>query len=419
MALNYVFIAFFVIGFVVAIARTLWGYLGGGSVDDMHVFMTIGQGTFTSAKTAIEVALGLTGTITLWMGLMRVGEKAGAMRFLARILGPFLRRLFPDIPKDHPAHGHIVMNFSANMLGLGNAATPMGLKAMESMQELNTDKETASNPMIMFLALNTAGFTLVPVTIMALRASNHAADPTDVFVPILLTSYCASLIGMIAVAIRQRINLLDGVLLSWLLGGTAFIAGIVTLFMNLSPAQRTEVSGIFGNVILLGIIVAFVSVAFIRKVPVFESFIEGAKDGFSTVVKLMPYLVGIIVAIGVFRNCGAMDYLQQGTEWFFRNIGVDTRFVPAMPVGYMKPLSGGGTQGLVVDLFSDKGPGPDSFVGRLASVMYASADTTFYILALYFGSVGIKRTRYALGAGLIADLAGIVGAIFISYLFWG
>lgn len=417
MALNYVFIAFFVIGFVVAIARTLWGYLGGGSIDDMHVFMTIGQGTFSSAKTAIEVALGLTGTITLWMGLMRVGEKAGAMRFLARILGPFLRRLFPEIPKDHPAHGHIVMNFSANMLGLGNAATPMGLKAMESMQELNTDKETASNPMIMFLALNTAGFTLVPVTIMALRATNHAADPTDVFVPILLTSYCASLIGMIAVAIRQRINLFDGVLLSWLLGGTAFIAGIVALFMNLSPSQRTEVSGIFGNVILLGIIVTFVSVAFWKKVPVFESFIEGAKDGFATVVKLMPYLVGIIVAIGVFRNCGAMDYLQQGTEWFFRTIGVDTRFVPAMPVGYMKPLSGGGTQGLAIDVMTKHGV--DSFAGRLASVMYASADTTFYILALYFGSVGIKRTRYALGAGLIADLAGIVAAIFVSYLFWG
>lgn len=417
MALNYVFIAFFVIGFVVAIARTLWGYLGGGSIDDMHVFMTIGQGTFSSAKTAIEVALGLTGTITLWMGLMRVGEKAGAMRFLARILGPFLRRLFPEIPKDHPAHGHIVMNFSANMLGLGNAATPMGLKAMESMQELNTDKETASNPMIMFLALNTAGFTLVPVTIMALRATNHAADPTDVFVPILLTSYCASLVGMIAVAIRQRINLFDGVLLSWLLGGTAFIAGIVALFMNLSPSQRTEVSGIFGNVILLGIIVTFVSVAFWKKVPVFESFIEGAKDGFATVVKLMPYLVGIIVAIGVFRNCGAMDYLQQGTEWFFRTIGVDTRFVPAMPVGYMKPLSGGGTQGLAIDVMTKHGV--DSFAGRLASVMYASADTTFYILALYFGSIGIKRTRYALGAGLIADLAGIVAAIFVSYLFWG
>jgi spore maturation protein SpmA len=417
MALNYVWIAFFVVGFVVAVVRTFIGYFISYSPADMHVFMTIGTGTFGSAKAAFDVVLGLVGVVTLWMGIMRVGEKAGAINFLGRIFGSFLRRLFPDIPKDHPAHGHILMNFSANMLGLGNAATPMGLKAMESMQELNPNKETASNPMIMFLALNTAGFTLIPVSIMAIRATQKAVDPTDVFIPILLTSYCASLIGMIAVAIRQRINLLDKVLLSWLIGGSAFIAGIVALFMHLSPEMRSEVSGVGGNMILLGIIVAFICGALAKKQSVFESFIEGAKEGFNTMIRVVPYLVGIIVAIGVFRNCGAMDYLTQGTAWVFEKMGVDTRFVPGMPVAYMKPLSGSGTQGLAIDNMIKYGA--DSFVGRLSSVMYASADTTFYILALYFGSVGIKKTRYALGAGLIADFAGIVAAILISYLFWG
>lgn len=417
MALNWVWIGFFIVGFVVAIVRTIFGYWGGGTVEDQHVFLSIGNGTFASAKAAFEVALGLVGVVTLWMGIMRVGEKAGAINFLGRVVGPFLRRLFPDIPKDHPAHGHIVMNFSANMLGLGNAATPMGLKAMESMQELNREKETASNPMIMFLALNTAGFTLVPVTIMAIRAQQKAVDPSDVFVPILLTSYCASLIGMIAVAIRQRINLLDKVLLAWLLGGTALIAGIVTLFMNLSPQTRAEVSGVFGNVILFGIIVAFICGALAKKQPVFESFIEGAKEGFNTMIRVAPYLVGIIVAIGVFRNCGAMDYLVRGITWCFEKAGIDTQFCSSLTVGFMKPLSGSGTQGLAIDNMLKYGA--DSFAGRLSSVMYASADTTFYILALYFGSVGIKKTRYALGAGLIADFAGILAAIFVSYLFWG
>lgn len=417
MVLNYVWIGFFIVGFIVAIVRTCIGYWGGGSIEDMHIFETIGKGTFDSAKAAFTVALGLTGTVTLWMGLMRIGEKAGAINFLGRIIGPFFRRLFPEIPEGHPAQGQIMLNFSANMLGLGNAATPMGLKAMASMQELNQDKETASNPMIMFLALNTAGLTLIPVTIMALRSQYEAANPTDVFIPILITSYCASLIGMIAVAIRQRINLLDPVLLAWLLGGTAFIGGIIAMFLNMSPATRTEVSIVSGNFILMGIVIAFICGALLKKINVFETFIEGAKEGFNTIIRILPYLVAMIVAIGIFRNCGAMDYLVQGFTWFFECLGIDTRFCTSLPVAFMKPLSGSGSESMAI--VNMKAYGVDSFAGRLSSVMYASADTTFYILALYFGSVGIKKTRYALGAGLIADLAGIVAAIFVSYLFWG
>lgn len=419
MALNYIWIGFFFVGFIVAIVRTCIGYWGGGTEADMHVFEAIGSGTFVSAKAAFTVALGLIGTVTLWMGLMRVGEKAGAVHFLGRIIGPFFQRLFPEIPKGHPAQGQIMLNFSANMLGLSNAATPMGLKAMESMQELNPDKEKASNPMIMFLALNTASLTLIPVTIMALRAqaTPPAVNPTDVFVPILISSYCASLIGLIAVAIRQRINLFEKTLFAWLFGGTVLVGGIVTLFLNLSPESRSAVSAVAGNFLLMSIIIAFISAALIKKLNVFEAFIEGAKDGFNTIIKIVPYLVAMLVAIGVFRNCGAMDYFVQGLTWCFELTGMDTRFCPSLPIAFMKPLSGSGTESLVIDAM--KTHGADSFVGRLASVMYASADTTFYIIALYFGSVGIKKTRYALGAGLIADLAGIVAAIFVSYLFWG
>jgi spore maturation protein SpmA len=417
MALNYIWIGFFLVGFVVAIVRTCFGYWGGGTVEDMHVFQTIGVGTFDSAKAAFNVALGLAGTVTLWMGLMRVGEKAGAIHFLGRIIGPFFRRLFPGIPNGHPAQGQIMLNFSANMLGLGNAATPMGLKAMASMQELNEDKETASNSMIMFLALNTAGLTLIPVTIMGLRAQYNAANPTDVFIPILISSYCASLIGMIAVAIRQRINLFEKTLFTWLLGATGFIAAIIYLFMRMDSDTRSEVSAVAGNFILLGIIVAFIVSALWKKVNVFETFIDGAKEGFNTVLRIMPYLVGMIVAIGIFRNCGALHYLEMGFTSFFEALGVDTQFCSSLPVAFMKPLSGSGTESMAI--LSMKTYGVDSFAGRLSSVMYASADTTFYIIALYFGSIGIRKTRYAVGAGLIADLAGITAAIFVSYLFWG
>lgn len=415
--LNYIWIGFFLVGFVIAIVRTCYGYFISHNTADMHVFSTIGLGTFDSAKAAFNVALALGGVITLWMGIMKVGEKAGAVNFIGRIIGPFFRRLFPEIPEGHPAQGQIMMNFSANMLGLSNAATPMGLKAMESMQELNPDKEKASNSMIMFLAINTAGFTLIPVTIMGLRAANGAANPTDVFIPILIASFCASYIGMIAVAIRQRINLFERVLFTWLASGLAIFSLFIYGFAQLSPEAKAEVSTVGGGFFILAIVCAFITAALIKKINVFEAFIEGAKDGFSTVIRIVPYLVAMIVAIGVFRNCGALTYLVQGFTLFFEFIGMDTRFVPALPTAFMKPLSGGGTEGLAIDAM--KTYGADSFVGRLASVIYASADTTFYIVALYFGSVGIKKTRYAVAAGLIADLAGVVAAILVCYLFFG
>lgn len=419
MTLNYIWIGFFVVGFIVAIVRTILGYCGLGTDADKMVFEAIGTGTFASAKTAfVNVALPLCGVITLWMGLMRVGEKAGAVNFLSRLIGPFFRHLFPGIPQGHPAQGQIMLNFSSNMLGLSNAATPMGLKAMASMQELNNDKERASDSMIMFLALNTAGLTLIPVTILGLRNAAGSANPTDVFVPILIASFCATLVAVLFTSIRQRI--LTAQLASWLLGGIAIMAGIIWGFLQMSSETRAAVSSVGGNFILLAIIVSFLLVAAFKKVNVFSEFIEGAKEGFSTMVRIVPYLVAMIVAIGVFRNCGAMDYITQGLTSFFTWIGTDTRFVPAIPVALMKPLSGGGTEGLVVSLMDPKtGFGPDSFVGRVASIMYASADTTFYIVALYFGSIGVKRTRYAIGAGLIADLAGILAAIFVCYLFFG
>ncbi len=410
MVLNYIWVGFVIIAFIVALAKLI--FLG-----DTQVFSTIVNGTFSSAKLGFEVSLGLTGALTMWMGIMKIGEKAGAIRFLSKIIGPFFKKLFPGIPDGHPAIGNIMMNFSANMLGIGNAATPLGLKAMASMQEINPDKTTASNSQIMFLVLNTAGFTLIPVTIMALRATKGAHDPTDVFIPILISTYCASLIGLILVAIRQGINLFDRVLLSWLIGGTAFISGVIYLFLHLSPTMKGQVASVTGNCLILGIIVAFITAGVIKKQNVYDSFIEGAKEGFSTAIKIIPYLVGILIAVGMFRSCGAMDYLIQGIAWCVAEVGLDTRFVPSIPVAIMKPLSGGGTQGITVELMSSSGV--DSFVGRLSSVMYASADTTLYIVALYFGSVGITKTRYAIGAGLLADLAGILAAIFVSYLFFG
>ncbi|MBI3511719.1 MAG: hypothetical protein HY064_13750 [Bacteroidetes bacterium] len=412
MALNYVWVGFFLVAFIVALCKLI--FLG-----DTVVFSSMMSGTFDSAKTGFEVALGLTGALTMWMGLLRVGEKAGAIRFLAKLIGPFFCRLFPEIPEGHPAHGHIILNFSANMLGIGNAATPLGLQAMQSMQEINPEKETASNSMIMFLALNTAGFCLIPVSILALRASFQSADTTCVFVPIMIASYCASLCGLIFVAIRQKIKLFDKVLLSWLLGITAFVFFMIWAFSHMTPERRTTISNVESSFILFSVIILFIFGGVIKKLNVFSVFIDGAKEGFNTSIKIIPYLVAMLIAIGVFRASGAMDYLVAGFDWFFHKLGVNTDFTPTIPVAIMKPLSGGGTQGLVAELLKNKTTyGPDSFVGKLSSVMYASGDTTFYIVALYFGSVGIKKTRYAVGAGLIADLAGIIAAILISYAFW-
>jgi spore maturation protein SpmA len=410
MILNYIWIAFFVIAFIVALAKLIF-------TGDTEIFKLIIDATFDSSKMAVmDISLPLAGVMTLWLGIMNIGEKAGAINFLSRIVGPFFHKLFPEIPKNHPANGQIMMNFSANMLGLDNAATPLGLKAMNSMQELNPNKETASNAQIMFLVLNTSGLTIIPVTIMAQRAIMGASDPSDVFIPILLATYFSTLTGLLAVAFKQKINLLNRIVMSWLLGISGAIACLIWYFSTLQQEQIATISKVSANVILLSIIVAFIIGAVRKKVNVYETFIEGAKSGFETAIKVIPYLVAMLVGIAVFRASGAMDYLVKGIAFCFNALSLNTDFVGALPTALMKPLSGSGSKAMMME--SMKVYGPDSFVGHLSSVFQGAADTTFYIVALYFGSVGIKNTRYAVAAGLIADLAGVIAAIFISYLFF-
>ena len=410
MILNYIWIAFFVIAFVVALLKLM-------ITGDTEIFKTLVDATFSSSKMAVmDISLPLAGVMTLWLGLMNIGEKAGAINFLSRIVGPFFNKLFPEIPKNHPANGQIMMNFSANMLGLGNAATPLGLKAMGSMQELNPNKETASNAQIMFLVLNTGGFTIIPVSILALRAINHAANPSDVFIPILIATYCSTLIGLLTVAIWQKINLFNRVVMSWLIGITSLVVGVVWYFSTLQQEQISAFSKVGANLILFSIIIAFILGAVRKKVNVYNAFIDGAKSGFETTIKIIPYLVAMLVGIAVFRASGAMDYLVSGIGYIISAIGFNIDFVQALPVAFMKPLSGSGSQAMMINMMTVHGP--DSFVGRLSCVFQGAADTTFYIVALYFGSVGIKNTRYAVTAGLIADLAGVIAAIFISYLFF-
>ena len=411
MALNYLWIAFFLIAFVVALIRLIF-------FGDTEIFKLIVDGTFDSAKIAVmDIALPLVGIMTLWLGIMNIGEKAGAINFLSRIIGPFFSRIFPEVPKNHPATGHMVMNFSANLLGLDNAATPFGLKAMQSLQEINPDKETASNAQIMFLVLHTSGLTLIPLSIMAQRAILGAADPSDIFIPCMIATYVATVVGMIAVAIKQRINLFNAVVVSWLGGITLFIAAVIFYFTNyLNKEQIEMVSKVSSNFILFFIIIAFILGAMRKKVNVYDAFIEGAKGGFTTCITIIPYLVGMLVAIGVLRNSGVLGYIVDGFTWCFVHMGVNTDFTPALPTALIKPLSGSGAKAMMVDTM--KTYGPDSFVGRLSCVFNGSADTTFYIVALYFGSVGIKRTRYAVPFGLLADLAGIIAAVLVSYLFF-
>lgn len=408
MVLNYIWIAFFLIAFIVGLAKLIL-------LNDTTVFPAMVTATFDMAKTAVmDIALPLTGVMTLWLGLMNVGEKAGAIGFLARIVGPFFNRLFPEIPKNHPAGGNIIMNFSANMLGLDNAATPLGLKAMQSLQELNPAKETASNAQIMFLVLNTSGLTLIPITIMAQRAVLGAANPTDVFIPILLATYCSTLGGLIAVSIWQRINLFHPVVLAWLIGITAVVAGLGWYFSSLGPAELEEQSKTVSTIIILSIIVAFLLGAMRKRVNAFDAFIEGAKGGFETSVKIIPYLVAMLVGIAVFRASGAMDYLIAG---IIALIGIPREVADSLPTAFMKPLSGSGARGMMIDAMNTHGA--DSFAGRLSCIFQGAADTTFYIIALYFGSVGIRKTRYAIAGGLIADLCGVIAAIFIAYMFFG
>ena len=410
MVLNYIWIAFFLIAFVTALAKLIfWG--------DTTVFPAIMDSTFTQAKTAFELSLGLTGVLALWMGIMKIGEKGGLVKGLAKLLSPVLCRIFPDIPKGHPAMGTMFMNFSANMLGLDNAATPMGLKAMQELQELNPEKETASNPMIMFLVLNTSGLTLIPISVLLYRAQMGAANPTDVFIPILIATTVATLVGLIVTSIYQRINLLNRTMILFLLGVCLLVAGGTWGMMQLSQVQIEIFSTSLANIILFSVIILFIVAGMKAKINVYEAFIEGAKEGFGTAVRIIPYLIAILVAIGVFRASGAMDVLMGGIAWCAESVGIGSDFIGALPTAIMKPLSGSGARGMMVDAMNTYGA--DSFTGRLACLFQGATDTTFYILAVYFGSVGIRKTRHAVTCGLLADAAGIIAAIAVGYIFFG
>jgi len=409
MVLNYIWVAFFLVAFVIAAVKLLfWG--------DYDVFPAMMDSTFSSSKTAFEISLGLTGVLSLWMGVMKVGEKGGVVNVLARLLSPVFTKLFPDIPKGHPVTGSIFMNIAANMLGLDNAATPLGLKAMEQMQELNTKKDTASNPMIMFLVLNTSGLTLIPVSIMVYRAQMGAAQPTDIFIPILLATFFSTVVGIIVTSLFQRINLFNRTMLLTLGGACTLVAAVIWGFSQMDSETMNRWSTTVANILLMTIITGFIVAGVRKKVNVYDAFIEGAKEGFTTAVRIIPYLVAILVGIGVFRASGAMDMLIGGLRAGVDACGVDAQWVDAMPTALMKPLSGSGARGMMVDAMTTYGA--DSFVGRLSSVFQGSTDTTFYILAVYFGSVGVSKTRHAVTCGLLADLAGILAAIAICYLFF-
>ena len=409
MVLNYIWIAFFVVAFVIGLIQLV--FLG-----NYDVFPAMMDSTFASSKTAFEISLGLTGVLSLWLGIMKIGEKGGMVNMLARVLSPVFCKLFPDIPKGHPVTGSIFMNIAANMLGLDNAATPLGLKAMEQLQELNTKEDTATNPMIMFLVLNTSGLTLIPVSIMVYRAQMGAAQPTDIFVPILLATFFSTLAGIIVTSIYQRINLINRTMLLTLGGASLLVASIIWGFSTMSKEQVDLVSTSAANILLMTIIVGFILAGVRKKVNVYDAFIEGAKDGFQTAVRIIPYLVAILVGIGVFRASGAMDWLIGGVKWTVEAVGGNTDFVGALPTALMKPLSGSGARGMMVDAMTTYGA--DSFVGRLSCIFQGSTDTTFYVLAVYFGSVGVRYTRHAVACGLLADLAGIIAAIAICYLFF-
>lgn len=409
MVLNYIWIAFFVIAFVIALVKLIF-------MGDFEVFPEMMGSTFESSKAAFEISLGLTGVLSLWLGIMKVGEKGGMVNALARLLSPVFCKLFPDIPKGHPVTGSIFMNIAANMLGLDNAATPLGLKAMEQLQQLNTKKDTATNPMIMFLVLNTSGLTLIPVSIMVYRAQLGAAQPTDIFIPILLATFFSTMAGIIITSLYQRINLLNKVMLLTVGGMSLAVAGIIWGFGQLDKDQMNIVSTTVANILLMTIIVGFILAGVRKKINVYDAFIEGAKEGFQTAVRIIPYLVAILVGIGVFRASGAMDMIIDGIKWTVGVLGGNTDFVGALPTALMKPLSGSGARGMMVDAMTTYGA--DSFVGRLSCVFQGSTDTTFYVLAVYFGSVGIRYTRHAVACGLLADLAGVIAAIAICYMFF-
>ena len=409
MVLNYIWIGFFLVAFLFALGQLIF-------TGNVEVFSDMVNSTFASAKTGFEISIGLTGVLALWMGLMKIGEKGGIVGILTRVIGPFFQRIFPELPKGHPAYGSIMMNLAANMLGLDNAATPMGLQAMKEMQEVNKEKKTASNAQIMFLVLNTSGLTIIPITIMVYRAQLGAANPADIFIPILLATFFSTITGLIAVSIVQTIKLFDRVVLAYIGGLTAIIVFVIWIFSRMPEEDITRISTFAANFILFGVIISFILLGVIRRINVYETFIEGAKEGFSVAIRIIPYLVAILVAIGVFRASGAMDMLVNGITSLLDWAGIDTGFTGALPTALMKPLSGSGARGMMIDAMTTYGA--DSFVGRLSSTVQGATDTTFYIIAVYFGAVGIRNTRYAVTCGLIADFAGIVASIFIAYLFF-
>lgn len=410
MVLNYIWIAFFVVAFIVALVRLI-------VFQDYEVFPELVNSTFDYARIGFETSLGLTGVLTLWLGFMKIAEKGGMVSLMSKAIGPLFSRLFPSLPKNHPAYGSMMMNFAANMLGLDNAATPMGLKAMDEMQSVNPQKDRASDAQIMFLVLNTSGLTIIPISIMVYRAQLGAANPADIFLPIMLATFFSTMAGLISVAIVQRIKLHDPVVLAYLGGASALVGALLWGLSRIDGDQLRAVSLLTANLMLFAFIIVFIVRALIKKINVYEAFIEGGKEGFGVAIKIIPYLIAILVGIGVFRASGAMDFLIDGIAWVIAQLGIDTRFVDALPTALMKPLSGSGARGMMIDTMNAFGA--DSFAGRLACIMQGSTETTFYVLALYFGSVGIKNTRYALPCGLLADLAGIIAAILIGYMFFG
>lgn len=410
MVLNYIWIAFFIVAFAVAVCQSLFA-------GNYGIWSEIMNASFDAAKNAFDISLGLTGVLALWLGLMKVGERAGLVAAFARLMSPLFSRLFPGIPKGHPALGSMFMNISANMLGLDNAATPLGLKAMQEMQELNPKKDTATDSMLMFLILNASGLTLIPIGVMTYRAQMGAANPSDIFLPILLSTFIATFVALVAVCIRQRINIFDKVLIGWGAGFVLAIGGLMYFLSQLSQEEVARISSVFSNALLFTIIVAFVGVGLYKRINVYESFIEGAKDGFKTAITIIPYLVAILVGIAVFRASGAMDFVVDGVRYVVAACGLDTSFVEALPTALMKPLSGSGSRGLMVDCMATYGV--DSFVAKVAASIQGSTDTTFYILAVYFGSVGIRKTRYAVGYALLADVIGTISGIVMAYFFFG
>ncbi len=409
MILNYIWVFFFLVAFVVGMVRLIF-------FQDFEVFPNIIQSVFDMSKTGFELSIYLTGAMAFWLGIMNIGEKGGIIKFFSRLIAPFFTRIFPGVPRDHPALGSLIMNFSANFLGLDNAATPLGLKAMEEMQGLNEDKETATDAQIMFLVLNTSGLSIIPLTILIDRSVVGAANPTDVFVPIMIATFFSTMIGLIFTSIIQKINLIDKVILAYLGGLTLIIIGVVIYFSMIPQDTISRISNTFSNFIIFGIIISFILYALFKNVNIYDTFIEGAKEGFKVAVRIIPYLVAILVAIGVFRASGALNYVVSGIESFVSLFNVNTEFVEALPTALMKPLSGSAARGMNLEIMENFGP--DSFIGRLSSIFRGATETTFYVLAVYFGSVNIRNTRYAAVAGLVADFAGIIAGIFIGYLFF-